>query len=123
MTDELGLAAEPEEVIPPAPPVGRLFTLGQVLTLACANTQAQQMFCSYAELLDVLGYMLDDVPLAERIPEAIEECRPTVHAAHPDLALVHPPAVDAPDIEVLAWIAAQEREHGPELLLRPVEEG
>ena len=108
---------------PPSQPEGRMFSLGQVLTLACANTEARQIFCSYAELLDVLGYMLNDVPLDDDIPAAIERCRPAVHRAHPDLAHLHPPKVGEPDTNVLAFIAAQEREHGRELWLRPLEEG
>ncbi|WP_319456910.1 MULTISPECIES: hypothetical protein [unclassified Mycobacterium] len=104
-------------------PTGRLFKLGQVLTIACADAEAQQVFCTYGELLDVLGYLLDDVPLADDMAAAIEQCRGYVHRWHPDLAAVAAPALNAPDTTVLAWLAAQEAEHGPELLLRPIKDG
>lgn len=112
----------PEEVTPAAPSPGRLFTLGQVLTLACGNTEAQQMFCSYAELLDVLGFMLNDVPLAEAIPDAIEQCRPAVLLQRPELAHVEPPRITAPDAAVLAFLADHERDLGATLTLTPIEE-
>ena len=118
----LPLDAEPEEVTPPAPAAGHPFSLGQVLTLACANIEAHQMFCPYGDLLAVLGFMLSDVPLAEQLPAAIERCRPEVHRQHPNLIAVQPPAVNSPDTAVLSWLAAQEREHGTELALTPLEE-
>ncbi len=99
---------------------GRLFDLGQVLTLACSDTDAQQLFCSYAELLDVLGYMLADVPMADDIPDAIERCRPVVLEQHPDLAGTAPPLPLASDTEVLTWLADQAAEHGTKLALRPL---
>lgn len=98
-------------------PAGRVFGLGQVLTLACSNTAAQQLFCSYAELLEVLAFMLADIPLAADIPAAIERCRPGVLADHPELAGLKPPAPLAPDTEVLTWLDRQEQRHGRELLL------
>lgn len=105
----------------PATDTGRPFSIGQVLTLACGNTEAQQVFCTYGELLEVLGYMLADVPLAEDIPAAIQRSRAAVHSQYPRLALLQPPSVTASDTAVLAWIAAQEREHGPTLALEPIE--
>ncbi len=59
------LSDEPENTTPAPPPAARMFTAGQVLTVACANTDAHQMFCSYADLLDVLGFLLNDVPMAD----------------------------------------------------------
>jgi hypothetical protein len=103
---------------PDAP--ARTFTAGQVLTLACSNAQAQQLFCSYGDLLEVLGYMLGDIPLAEEIPDAVERCRPAVLAEHPALANVGPPAVLAADTAVLTWLTHQETEHGTEFVLHPV---
>ena len=122
MTDtERMLSDEPETTKLAPPPAARSFTIGQVLTVACANTEAHQMFCSYAELVDVLGFLLNDVPMADELADAIEQCRPHVVLAYPDFGHVHPPALDASDTAVLAWIAAQEREHGAELALRPIE--
>ncbi|ORA24929.1 hypothetical protein [Mycobacterium aquaticum] len=101
--------------------VSRPFTIGQVLTLACASTEADQMFCSYGDLLAVVGFMLSDVPLADHLPAAIERCRPEVLKQHPDLMVVQPPTVNATDTAVLSWLAAQERVHGTELSLTPLE--
>ncbi|QEA10824.1 hypothetical protein [Mycobacterium phage Weirdo19] len=99
---------------------GRLFSIGQVLTLTSSNIEAQQMFCSYGDLLDVLGYLLSDVPMAEDIPAAIEQCRPAVRRAHPSLAHLTPPAPLAPDTEVLTWLSAMAAAHGEQLMLRPI---
>ena len=48
MTDEPMLSDElpADSSLPPAPPPTRPFTVGQVLTLACANVSAYQQFCS-----------------------------------------------------------------------------
>lgn len=115
------LSAEPEQGTP-ATPASRSFSIGQVLTLACAHTDMQQSFCSYGDLLDVLGFMLGDVPAADDIPDAIDRCRPAVQAAYPELAAEDPPAPGASDTAVLAWLSQQERQHGAELTLTPLEE-
>ena len=90
----------------------RAFSIGQVLSIACSDTEAHQLFCPYGDILDVLGYMLSDVPGADDLPDAIEECRPAVLEAFPALGEIAPPAPDAPDVAVLAWIGMQEQEHG-----------
>lgn len=113
------LSAEPEQGTP-ATPASRSFSIGQVLTLAIPP--AEQVFCSYTDLLDVLGYMLNDVPAASDIDDAIDLCRPAVQAAYPELAAADPPAPDASDTAVLAWLSEQETRHGAELTLTPLEE-
>lgn len=108
----------------PAPaedPLARSFTLGQVLSVAVGDTDAHQLFCSWGEFLDVVGYLLSDVPLVEDMPrEVAERARPAVLEQHPDLAGVTPPAVLASDTEVLAWLAEQEAAHGERLTLTPI---
>uniref|UniRef100_A0AAU8GQU0 Minor tail protein n=1 Tax=Mycobacterium phage JustASigh TaxID=3158894 RepID=A0AAU8GQU0_9CAUD len=115
------LSAEPEQGTPATPASPRSFTIGQVLTLACARTDEQQSFCSYGDLLDVLGYMLGDVPAADDIPDAIEQCRPAVRQAYPELAAEIPPPLNAPDTAVLSWLSHQERQYGGELTLAPLQ--
>lgn len=114
------LSAEPEQGTP-ASPASRSFSIGQVLTLACAHTDMQQSFCSYGDLLDVLGFMLGDVPAADDIPDAIDRCRPAVQLAHPALVAEIPPPLNASDTAVLSWISHQERQHGSELTLTPLQ--
>lgn len=130
------LDADPGATPPPSGP--REFTLGQVLTLACADTPITRHFCSWGEFLQVVGYLLGDVPSIDGdpgdpgadppvapIPSLAEEvatrARPAVLAQYPDLATVDRPAVSAPDVTVLAWLADLETTYGPRLTLRPIE--
>lgn len=109
----------------------RTFTVGQVLTIAVGDLDAHQLFCPYAEFLDIVGYLLADVPSLDGDPnadppippmvEVVEQrCRPAVLDQHPELATVDPPAVLASNTAVLSWLAAQEAAHGERLALRPV---
>jgi hypothetical protein len=102
------------------PPDERTFSIGQVLTLAVADADANQQFCSLGELYEVTGYMLGDVPMAANLAHAITtRCRPAVLAQYPDLAAAGPPPPAAPDVRVLAWLAEAEARYGPRLVLRP----
>lgn len=113
-------------------PTERTFTIGQVLSVARGNLAANQIFCTWGEFLDVVGYLLNDVPSLGGDPSAeppippmsevvAQRARPAVLEQHPTLAGVKAPAVLASDTEVLAWLVEQERKHGERLMLRPVE--
>lgn len=100
-------------------PTARKFTVGQVMTVLVGS--AERVFCSWGEVLDVLGWLLQDVPLVDEVDAAIEEARPSVARQHPDLVYTAPPA-KASDSHVLAWLADIEAAHGALLELAPVVE-
>lgn len=100
----------------------RTFTVGQVMTVLVGSVLADRVFCSWGELLDVLGWLLQDVPMADEVDGAIDECRPYVEDLYPDLATVDPPSADASDTHVLGWLADLSRRHGNLLELTPVVE-
>lgn len=111
----------PTDTAPAEDPTNRTFTIGQVLTVACGNLAAHQLFCAWAEYIDVVRYLLNDVPLLEDMPtEVADRARPAVLAQHPALAGVQPPPVLATDTTILSWLAEQERAYGERLALRPV---
>ena len=116
--------SNPTDAVTPEDPTERTFTIGQVLSVAVGDLDAHQLFCAWGEFLEVVGYLLDDVPLLEDMPAAVaERARPTVLAQHPELAKVKPPPVLASNTDVLSWLAGQEREHGARLHLEPAEGG
>jgi hypothetical protein len=102
-------------------PTPRKFTVGQVMTVL-AGGSGVRVFCSWGETLDVLGWLLQDVPLAEKIVPAIEAARPGVAEQHPELAKVKAPPARASDTTVLKWLADLSEEHGNLLELVPVVE-
>lgn len=106
---------------PAEDPTNRAFTIGQVLTVARGDLAAHQLFCSYGEFLDIVGYLLDDVPLVEDMPATVaEKARPAVLAQHPQLAAVPPPPLTASDTAILSWLVEQEKRYGERLTLRPI---
>jgi hypothetical protein len=112
---------DPTELAPNEDPTARTFTIGQVLSIAVGNAEAHQIFCSWGEYLDIVGYLLSDVPLLEELPDRVDdEAQPAVIDQYPGLAGVEPPPVLASNTEVLAWLAEQEEAHGERLTLRPI---
>lgn len=93
-------------------PATRKFTAGQVMTVLVGS--ADRPFCSWGYLLDVLGWLLQDVPAHDRIDGAIERARGGVQLQHPDLVSVQAPAEGASDSTVLAWLADVEERFGDE---------
>lgn len=98
----------------------RKFTVGQVMTVLAGD--AERVFCSWGEVLDVLGWLLQDVPMAEELGEAIAEARPGVARQHPGLVAYSAPPVGASDSHVLGWLADIEASHAPLLELVPVDD-
>lgn len=88
----------------------RKFTVGQVMTVLVGGDD--RVFCSWGELLDVLGHVLQDVPLADEVAAAIDAARPHVQVQHPALLAFVAPPVGASDAHVLAWLADIEERHG-----------
>lgn len=91
-------------------PAARKFSAGQVMTVLVGS--ADRVFCSWGALLDVLGWLLQDVPLADRIGEAIERARDGVQRQHPDLVAEQAPPAGASDSAVLQWLAEIEERFG-----------
>lgn len=98
----------------------RTFTAGQVMTVLAGG--ADRVFCSYGELLDVVGWLRQDVPASGSWGAAIAECRAHVEAVYPGLAELEAPPAGASDAEVLSWLAAIEAEHGAAFELAPIDE-
>lgn len=96
------------------------FTAGQVMTVLVGSSD--RLFCTWGQLLDVLGWLLQDVPMADEVDAAIEEARPSVQTQHPALVAYTAPPVGASDSHVLEWLAAIELDHGLEFALAPVGE-
>ena len=99
-------------------PTARKFTVGQVMTVLAGSSE--RTFCSWGEVLDVLGWLLQDVPLADEVDSAIEACRPAVAAQHPALVAYTAPPPRASDTYVLEWLGSIELDHGREYELDPM---
>lgn len=100
----------------PAP--HNMFPLGAVLTITCGS--ADRIFCTYGEILHILGFMLSDVPSPADTQAYIDAARPAVLAEHPELGVIRAPSVGAPDAVVLAWLHQQEQNHGATMTLTPL---
>lgn len=100
--------------------IPRKFTVGQVMTVLVGDPE--RIFCSYGELLDVLGWLLQDVPMTDQMGSAIEFCRGSVRAQHPELVAYIAPPADAGDTHVLTWLADIADKHGNLLELNPLAE-
>lgn len=98
----------------------RKFTVGQVMTVLAGS--ADRVFCTWGEVLDVLGWLLQDVPLVDDVAEAIAAARPGVARQHPDLGAYTAPPARASDAHVLSWLADIEASHAPLIELAPVVE-
>lgn len=91
----------------------RRFSAGQVMTVLVGS--ADRPFCTWGQLLDVLGWLLQDVPAHDRVDAAIDYCRSSVQAKHPDLVGVQAPPAGASDAHLLGWLAdIEERFGGPD---------
>jgi hypothetical protein len=99
-------------------PAARAFSAGQVMTVLVGS--ADRAFCTWGQLLDVLGWLLQDVPLADRVDAAIERARDGVQRQHPDLVAYTAPPAGASDSHLLGWLADIENRHGFEFELAPV---
>lgn len=96
----------------------RAFTAGQIMTVLVGSVD--RVFCPWGELLDTLGWLLQDAPMAAEVDDAIISCRSAVQDQHPDLVAYTAPPAGASDAHVLAWLAGIERRHGREFALVPV---
>lgn len=92
-----------------------LFPLGAVLTVTSGSVD--RPLCSLGDLYSVLGFLRRDVPGADELQTAIDECRPLVLDQHPGLADVVAPPADTADVVVLAWLADREAQFGAVLEL------
>lgn len=94
-------------------PQARSFSAGQVMTVLVGSSE--RPFCTWGQLLDVLGWLLQDVPLADRVDAAIERARDGAARQHPDLVAYTAPPAGASDAHLLGWLADIEERHGDEL--------
>jgi len=101
-------------------PQARPFSAGQVMTVLAGSSE--RAFCTGGQLLDVLGWLLQDMPAHDQIDGAIERARGGVQRQHPDLVPYVAPPEDASDSHVLGWLADIENRHGFEFELVPVVE-
>lgn len=98
----------------------RKFTVGQAMSVLVGSER--RVFCTWGELLDVLGWLLQDVPMVDEIDDAIAVARPAVAEQHPALAAYAAPPEGASDTHVLGWLVDLSERHGNLLELAPVAE-
>lgn len=95
----------------------RPFPLGAALTVALGALGPPDTgigpWCELGDFYQLVGWLVGDIPTVEQIGGHTVRARLALLDQHPQLADVsEPPASDAPDTEVLAWLADMERQHG-----------
>lgn len=100
--------------------IGKAFALGDVLSI----TSGQLVSRDHIEgVYRILNFMTGDNLMTHQLPRAMEECRPSLLAQHPQVNGVSLPERDGDwtKEEVYAWLDEQESRFGATLPVRPLD--
>lgn len=98
----------------------REFPLDEILTVSTGRLVAMRHMDA---VYDVLNFLTSDNLFTHQLPRAMDSCKPSVLAQHPDLA-----EIDVPDFgehvltELPRWLEAMKAKYGVTRVLVPVAE-